>query len=83
MTYKVCYWDATEGAQKERECTTEEILEIEERKATKGRGEALTKIEALERKITPRRIREAILSGDKTFISGIDAEISSLRAALK
>lgn len=37
----------------------------------------------LESTVTARRIREAILTGDKTFIAGIDAQIATLRAARK
>jgi hypothetical protein len=31
MTYKVCYWDSEVGAQRERDCTPEEVAEIEAR----------------------------------------------------
>lgn len=34
MTYKVCYWDAEAREQRERDATTEEIAEIEDRKAS-------------------------------------------------
>lgn len=33
MTYKVCYWDAVDGCQKERDTTPEETAEIDERRA--------------------------------------------------
>lgn len=33
MTYKVCYWDAEAKEQKERDCTPEEVAEIEARKS--------------------------------------------------
>ena len=32
MTYKTCYWDSVDNVQKERDCTAEEIAEIEARK---------------------------------------------------
>jgi len=34
----------------------------------------------LETQVTQRRIREAIITGDKTFITDIDAQITTLRA---
>jgi hypothetical protein len=39
-------------------------------------------IQALEASVTPRRLREAVLTGDSTFIKSIDAQISALRATL-
>ena len=39
-------------------------------------------IAELEAKITPRRIREALLSGDTAYIVGIDTEIAALRSQL-
>jgi hypothetical protein len=33
MTYKVCYWDAVDGCQKERDTTPEETAEINERRS--------------------------------------------------
>ena len=32
MTYKTCYWDDATQSQKERDCTPEEVAEIEARK---------------------------------------------------
>lgn len=37
---------------------------------------------ALESQITPRRIREALLSGDHSFIESIEAQIAALRTQL-
>lgn len=39
-------------------------------------------IDTLERSITPRRLREAVLTGDHTFITGVEAQIVALRAQL-
>lgn len=33
MTYKVCYWDAETKSQHERDCTPDEVAEIDARKA--------------------------------------------------
>ena len=40
-------------------------------------------IKELEVQVTERRIREAIMSGDSTFITGIDTQIAALRAQLR
>jgi hypothetical protein len=42
----------------------------------------LTQITALEATITNRRIREAQISGDMSFIAGVDAQIAVLRGTL-
>lgn len=42
----------------------------------------LAKIADLELKITQRRVREALLTGDVSFIADIDAQIATLRATL-
>lgn len=42
----------------------------------------LVQISELEAQITPRRLREAVLSGDKSFIESVDAQILVLRASL-
>jgi hypothetical protein len=39
-------------------------------------------IQNLENQITPRRIREAIVTQDYTFIEGIEEQIQTLRAQL-
>jgi hypothetical protein len=39
-------------------------------------------IASLEASITPRRLREALLTGDKTFIEGVEAQIAALREQL-
>ena len=42
----------------------------------------LNQIAELEASITQRRLREAILTGDKTFIDSVDAQIAALRVQL-
>lgn len=39
-------------------------------------------IATLEAQVTPRRIREALISGNNTFIEGIEAQITTLRNQL-
>lgn len=41
-----------------------------------------SQIAQLEASITPRRLREALLTGDKTFIEGVEAQIAELRKQL-
>lgn len=57
--------------------TTHEYEIIEDNKA-----ENLERIVELESKITPRRLREAIISGDYSFIKEIDDQIKEIRAKL-
>jgi hypothetical protein len=45
------------------------------------KSEKLKKIAELEAKITPRRIRDALL-GDKSFIEQVEAEIAEIRKSL-
>ena len=39
-------------------------------------------ITTLEASITPRRLRDAVLTGDTSFVKQVDAEIAALRAKL-
>jgi len=41
-----------------------------------------TQIAAMEATVTPRRLREALLTGDTTFIDSVDAQITTLRGEL-
>lgn len=50
--------------------------------AKQAKVEKLAQIAALEAQVTPRRIREAVLSGDSSFIADIDAQIAAIRATL-
>ena len=42
----------------------------------------IEQIEALEKLITPRRYREAILSGDHSFIESIESQIQAIRSSM-
>lgn len=46
------------------------------------RSSILAQIAAVEATITQRRLREALLSGDHTFIEAADAQIANLRKGL-
>jgi hypothetical protein len=50
--------------------------------ALEARNSLLKAIESLEASITPRRVREALISGDKSFIEGVEAQIVALRGSL-
>ena len=50
--------------------------------ALEARNNLLKAIESLETSITPRRVREALISGDKSFIEGVEAQILELRKGL-
>lgn len=45
-------------------------------------AEIKTRIASLESKITPRRLRESILTGDKTYLLEIESQIAQLREQL-
>ena len=85
MTYKTAYWDTESKSQKERDCTPEEVAEIEQRKASPANVNAptLAAITALEATVTPRRVREAVTSpAGYAWLANVDAEIAALRASL-
>jgi hypothetical protein len=57
--------------------------EVEALKPQPDPKEAIkAQIATLEASITPRRLREALLSGDTAFITGVDAQIAALREQL-
>lgn len=56
----------------------EEALEM----AAQGPRRIREQIVVLEAQQTPRRAREAMLTGDKTFLSGLETQIAALRAKL-
>ena len=62
-------------------CPTAEELEACHIKVThhNARQLILNEIKQLEEQVTPRRIREAVISGDKSFIEDIEAQIVELR----
>ena len=85
MTYKTAYWDTESQSQKERDCTPEEVMEIEQRKASPANVNAptLAAITALEATVTPRRVREAVTSpAGYAWLANVDAEIAALRVCL-
>lgn len=62
------------------EITDEEVAAI--RAANVPQPTIREQIAALEATITSRRLREAVLSGDHTFVQSVDAQIAALRAQL-
>ena len=84
MTYKTTYWE--NGAQHERDCTPEEVAEIEARKSSPSvtNGPILAQITALEATVTQRRLRESVTTVDgKAWLSNVDTQIAALRAQLQ
>jgi hypothetical protein len=83
----VCYWDDEESCQKERPCTPEEQAEIDGRRAAGMTIEqhnapllvALLDIDAR----TPRAVREALITGDKSRVQALEVEATSLRLQLR
>lgn len=45
-------------------------------------GAIRQQIAELEASVTPRRLREAVLTGDHSFVDSIDKQIAALRAAI-
>lgn len=45
-------------------------------------GAILQKISELEASVTPRRLREAVLTGDHSFVDSVDKQIAALRASI-
>lgn len=63
--------------------TAEQLAVCEAAVIAKQAKEAkLAQIAELEAQITPRRIREAVISGDNSFIVNIDAQIAAIRATI-
>lgn len=63
--------------------TAEELAVCEAAVLAKQAKEAkLKQIEELEAQITPRRMREAILSGDNSFIKSIEDQIQTIRQTM-
>lgn len=82
MTYKTVYWDAKAGKQKERDCTPEEIAEIEERKNAPPSKESINApIIAEIAQLDIKRIRP-LAEGDSAYLATLNAQISALRAKL-
>lgn len=82
MTDKICYWDEEAKEQKERDCTPEEIAEIEERKNAPPSKESINApIIAEIAQLDLKRIRP-LAEGDSAYLATLNAQISSLRAKL-
>ena len=86
MTYKTAYWDSATKSQKERDCTPEEVAEIDARKSSPSvlNAPVLAQITALEATVTQRRLRESVTTVDgKAWLSNVDTQIAALRAQLQ
>ena len=87
MTYKTAYWDSVTKTQQERDCTPDEVAEIDTRKAEAEAAapnqSILAQIAALEATATPRRLREAVTTTQgKAWLAALDAQIAALRAQI-
>lgn len=60
----------------------EYTIEIEDISSEVEKQQKLEAIEELEAQITPRRIREAILTGDNSFILSMETQIEQIRNSL-
>ena len=81
MTYKTTFWDTATQSQQERDCTPDEIAEIDARKTAPV--PILDQIKALEATVSQRRIRESVTTTEgKAWLTAIDAQIAALRAQL-
>ena len=76
---EVVTFDVISGSQSARPYTQKELSKINHESLT---ASVIRQIEELEAKQTPRRIREALLSGDHSFIESIEAQIAALRSQL-
>lgn len=82
-TYKTSYKDQETGLQAVRDCTPEEVAQIEKDKAATVNDATLAQIASLESSITSRRIREAMLTNSgKEWLVAVDKKIFDLRATL-
>ena len=85
MIYKTICWDSDAQEQRERDCTSDEVAEIEARKASSDvvNAPTLARIATLEATVTPRRIREALTTAPgKTWLVAVDSQIAALRGSL-
>ena len=85
MTYKTAYWDSATQSQKERDCTPEEVAEIDARQSSPSvlNAPILAQITALEATVTQRRLRESVTTtSGKTWLANVDTQIATLRAQL-
>lgn len=59
------------------------VEELAERRKPKPREELMLQIRTLERTITARRLREAVLGVDGGWLERVDAQLAELRQALE
>jgi hypothetical protein len=76
---KICYWDSTLKAQRERDATPEEIAEVEARKTT---GPSDFELQAELRQIHLDAIG-ALLDDDKPAIAALRAKAAAVRGKMK
>ena len=82
-TYKTSYTDPETGLQVIRDCTPEEVAQIEKDKAATANDAILAQITSLEYSITSRRMRESVLTTTgKDWLTAIDTQIFNLRKTL-
>jgi hypothetical protein len=63
--------------------TEQDLIDAEaELTSLEARNSLLKAIADAEASITPRRVRECLISGDKSFIEGVEAQIVALRNQL-
>lgn len=60
----------------------DEVKQLAQQKAV-ANAEIIKEIKLLEATITPRRLREAILTGDTSFIESVEQQINILRNSLE
>mgnify|MGYP003442178446 CR=1 FL=1 len=87
MTHKTSYWDSVTQSSQDRDCTPEEIAQIQADEAAHAAASVnaptLSTIAALEASVTPRRSREAVTTdAGKAWLVDVDKQIADLRTKL-
>lgn len=62
--------------------TGEVFCEVLPVQVTSSKDTILAEIQELEATVTPRRVREALISGDTSYIKSVDVAVSKLRLQL-
>lgn len=81
-----CYYDKESRSMKTRPCTPQEQQDIDAARAA-GPGidqlnaPIMAALQAIDSK-TPRAVREALITGDKSRVQALEAEAAQLRAQL-
>jgi hypothetical protein len=85
MTHKTVYWDDVAKEQKERDCTPEEVAEIEERlagaQAAEDKAHNAT-VQAQLAALDIKRIRP-LAEGDAAYLQTLNDQILALRQSLR